>query len=75
MSHTKSLCDFYGCSVLIVLAGHGAGPNRIGGTVFQHQNGPKPHCIRLPHFVYDTCNAIKVFSDGIQLDSGFFCAF
>jgi hypothetical protein len=29
-------------------------------------------CIRPAHFVYDTCNAIKLFSDRHQLDSGFF---
>ena len=30
------------------------------------------HCIRPAHFVYDTCNAIKVFSERHGLDSGFF---
>lgn len=30
------------------------------------------HCIRPEHFVYDTCNAIKVFSDRHGLNSDFF---
>jgi hypothetical protein len=29
------------------------------------------HCIRPAHFIYDTCNAIKVFSDRHGLNSGF----
>ena len=30
------------------------------------------HCIRPEHFVYDTCNAIEVFSTRHGLDTGFF---
>lgn len=30
------------------------------------------HCIRPDHFVYDTCNAIEVFSKRHDLDTGFF---
>lgn len=30
------------------------------------------HCIRPAHFVYDTCNAIRIFADRHGLDSGFF---
>lgn len=30
------------------------------------------HCIRAEHFVYDTCNAIEVFSNRHRLDSSFF---
>lgn len=30
------------------------------------------HCVRPAHFVYDTCNAIAVFSDRHGLDRGFF---
>lgn len=30
------------------------------------------HCIRAEHFVYDTCNAIEVFSTRHGLDTGFF---
>ncbi|KEJ90016.1 lytic transglycosylase domain-containing protein [Sulfitobacter donghicola] len=30
------------------------------------------HCIRNEHFVYDTCNAIELFSKRHGLDSGFF---
>lgn len=30
------------------------------------------HCIRAEHFVYDTCNAIEIFSTRYGLDSGFF---
>jgi hypothetical protein len=31
-----------------------------------------PHCIRDAHFVFDTCNAIKAFSERHGIDTGFF---
>jgi len=42
------------------------------GRMCSSQKWGHAHCIRPAHFVYDTCNAIKVFSERHGLDSGFF---
>ena len=42
------------------------------GTMCSSQKWGQSHCIRPQHFVYDTCNAIKVFADRHALNGDFF---